>query len=144
MPASVCRLRSTGPCRLSTTSREHASEPLECRIKSFAQRHTRRSIMSEVHTEGKQPMTVNLIEFYPPDGRQERITLKITDDQRDVVDELQAAGYTFTCEVLRTGDAVMYLTDPVVEDDAYVEVGSPKEIVAYADGLADKYKDQIN
>ena len=100
--------------------------------------------MSEVHTEGKQPMTVNLIEFCPPDGRQERITLKITDDQRDVVDELQAAGYTFTCEVLRTGDAVMYLTDPVVEDDAYVEVGSPKEIVAYADGLADKYKDQIN
>lgn len=57
-------------------------------------------------------------EFVLPNGSKRERQLEVPQDVYDKSEQLRAQGYTFTCEVLRTGDAVFYVTDNSRGQDA--------------------------
>jgi hypothetical protein len=76
-----------------------------------------------------RPMTyaVPFTQYLPPDGRKKEVFIEVDQETGEMAALILTRGFVFECEVLRTGDVSLTITDPEEGDvDIRVIPNGPK------------------
>lgn len=72
--------------------------------------------------DGKPRRPVTFTQYLRPDGRRQAVTILMPHDVADKADQLRAIRLVLECEVLRTGEVSLTITDQEEEHDVDIRV----------------------
>lgn len=67
-------------------------------------------------------MQIRVTQYLRPDGRQKVLRMEIPDSYQEQYDLIRSCGCELTCEQLRNGTAVHYISSIVEENDFAIEI----------------------
>lgn len=73
---------------------------------------------------GERDGSVPFTQFLRPYGLKQEVEAPVTQEYKEKADRILAHGWTFTCEVLTTGQVALYVTDGANERDVCIKICS--------------------